>query len=76
MPAGQREGFVVILLDLQAGLGNAGGVGKGKVVFCFNGNTGNHFNFTLPFAMQAQGLLSVIQRDALLIENVFWMYSL
>ena len=60
-PPGQGEGFFIILLDLQAGLSHTGGVGQGKVVLGFYGDAGNNLDFPFPFAVQAQGFLSIIQ---------------
>ena len=65
-PPGKREGFIIIFPDRQAGLGNARGIGERKIVLALDGDTRDNFDFSLPFAMQAQGFLGIIQRVFLL----------
>ena len=60
VPPGQVIGLVDILLDLQAGLGNTGGVGQGQVVLGGHRHGGLHLNFALPLAVEPQGFLCVI----------------
>ena len=68
MAAGQFIAFADILLDLEARLRHTRRVCEAQVLFGGNGNSGNNFDFSFPFAMQAQGFLSVIQGDILLPE--------
>ena len=60
VPPGQLVGFVDVLLDLQAGGGNAGGIGEGQVLLGFHRRHGLNFNFAPPLGMQPQGLFCVI----------------
>ena len=58
--AGQFVALVDILLNLQAGLGHARGVGQGQSLFAVHRRTGRHFQLALPLIMQTQGFLCVI----------------
>ncbi len=59
-PAGQLIAFIDILLDLQAGLGHAGGVGQGQCLLAVHRRPGRHFQLALPLVVQPQGFLCVI----------------
>ena len=60
VPAGQVVGLVDILLDLQAGLGDTGGIGQGQIVLGLHGHGGPHLDLTLPLTVEPQGFLCVI----------------
>ena len=51
-PAGQLIALVDVLLDLQAGLGHAGGIGQGQGVLAIHGGPGGHLDLTLPLIME------------------------
>ena len=52
--AGEGEGFIVILLNLQTGLGDAGRISQGQIFLVLYGDAGNDLDLALPFAVQAQ----------------------
>jgi hypothetical protein len=62
MTAGQLVGFGNILLDLQAGLGHARGVGQGEVFFAGHRDSGLDLDLALPVIVAAQGFFCVIHR--------------
>ena len=66
---GQFVGFVHILVDLDAGLGHAGGVGQTQVVFCGNGHGGDDFDLATPLAVQAQGFFCICTPSELLLTQ-------
>ena len=49
--AGKFKGFVYIILYNHTSLCNTGGVCQGHIFPCFNGATGNNFDFAVPFVM-------------------------
>ena len=59
-PAGQLVALADVLLDLQAGLGHAGGVGQGQRLLAVHLGPGRHLQLAPPLGMQAQGFLCVI----------------
>ena len=56
-PPGQLIALVHILLDLQAGLGHAGGIGQGEIVGVPHLDGGDHLNLALFFIVELQTLL-------------------
>ena len=60
MPAGQLVAPADILLNLQAGLGHAGGVGQGQVVGGFHRHPHRNLDFARPLSMKAEAFLCVI----------------
>ena len=60
VPPGQVKGAVIILLDLQTGLGHAGRVSHRKLILVGHRHPGDHLDLPLPFPMQAQRLFRVI----------------
>ena len=60
--AGQLVGLIDVLLDLQTGLGHAGGVGQGQVVLGGHRHNGIDLNLTAPLLVEPQGLFCVIHR--------------
>ena len=58
--AGQLIALAHILLDLQTGLGHAGGVGQGQVLLALHRHRGDDFDLPLPLLVQLQALLRVI----------------
>ena len=62
--AGQLIALVDVLLNLQAGLGHAGGVGQGKVLLAADGRAGDDFDLALPFIVLLQGFLCIIHIDS------------
>ncbi len=67
--AGQLIGLVYILLNFQAGLGNAGGVGQGKIFLGGHGHHSPHFDFAFPLAVEPQGFFCVIHRIPPLVSG-------
>ena len=67
VPAGQGEGFVIVFLDFQTGLGDARRIRQGQIVLGLYGNAGYDLDFPLPFSMQTKGFFRVVQRDSLLM---------
>ena len=57
-PAGQVKGFVVVGLDLPAGLGHAGCVQKGQVLPALHMLAGDHLDLAPEGVMQLQRLLA------------------
>ena len=64
--AGQVIGAVDILLDLEAGLRDAGRIGKGEIVLGRNRNGGDDFDFSLPLLMELEGFFCVVHKKSLL----------
>ena len=60
MAAGQLIGLADVLLDFQAGLGDAGGVGQGQVVLGFAGYLADDLDLAAPLLVEPQGLFCVI----------------
>ena len=57
---GQGIAFADVLLDLQTGLGHAGGVGQGQVVLGCYGHGSLDFDFALPLTVEPQSFFCVI----------------
>ena len=51
MTAGQLIRLIHILLDFQAGLGNAGGIGQGQVILGLAGNGADNFDLAAPLSV-------------------------
>ena len=68
--AGQLVALIRVLLDGQAGLGHAGGVGQGQLLLVAGGHSGHYLDLTLPLPMQTQGLLRVIHKQFLSFYQV------
>ncbi|CCX92199.1 uncharacterized protein BN466_01697 [Firmicutes bacterium CAG:110] len=60
VPPGQGVGLIHILLNFQAGLGNAGGVGQGQIVLGLAGHLADDFDLAAPLLVKPQGLFCVI----------------
>ena len=58
--AGELIALLRMLLDLQTGLGHAGGVGQGQGLLVVGGHGGDHFDFSLPLPVEAEGFLGII----------------
>ena len=58
--ASQLVGLVHVLLDLQAGLGHARGVGEAQLVLVVHGHPGDDLDLALPFPVQAERFFCVI----------------
>ena len=63
VPAGEIIGAAWIFLNFQAGLGHAGGVGKGEVLFGGDGDSSHHFQFSLPFRVEPERLFCIIHNN-------------
>ena len=64
--AGQLIGLVDVLLDLQTGLRNAGGVGQAEVVLRRDRDGSDDFDLALPLLVELQRLFCVIHDKLLL----------
>jgi len=60
MTAHQLIGLADVLLDFQAGLGDAGGVGQGQVVLGLAGYLADDLDLAAPLLVEPQGLFCVI----------------
>ena len=60
VPPGEPIALADVLLNFQAGLRYAGGIGQGQRLLAVRRHSGHHFNFSLPLSVQAQGLLCII----------------
>ena len=58
--AGQLIGLADVLLDFQAGLSNAGGVGQRQVVLGLAGYLADDLDLAAPLLVEPQGLFCVI----------------
>ena len=60
MAAGEGIALRRVLLDLQAGLGHAGGIGQGQGLLVVGGHGGHHLDLSLPLPVQPERFLRVI----------------
>ena len=60
LSAGKLIGLVNVLLDLKAGLGNAGSVCEGEILTVLNGNAGNDLDLAVPLIVLLKGFFSDI----------------
>ncbi len=66
MTTGQFVALLNVLLDLKAGLRDAGGVRQRKVVLVFRRDGRNDFDFTFPLSVQSEGFFCVIHGNSFL----------
>ena len=59
-----ENGGADVLLNLQTGLRDAGGVGEAQIVLRLDRHSRGNFDFPLPFAVQTKGFLCIIHRDS------------
>ena len=69
VPPGQVIGLRTVLLDLQAWLGNAGGIGQSEVLLAPDRHRRRHLDLSLPLLVQPQRLLCIIHKCALTFGN-------
>ncbi len=58
--AGQVVALIDVLLNLKAGLSDAGRIGKRKIVAGFQRSAADHFDLAFPFIVLFQGFLCII----------------